>query len=134
MAKVYISCHHPGPANVLAAVLADSGHDVVSTWHRVTDSRPSKGDTGAWQAAADRNFEQIESADAFVLVASAAHLDGSDRVPGGKFVEAGYAHGLRNGDGDYRVRVFTLGGVENGMLHTTGITHLDDASELLAML
>ncbi len=137
MAKVYISCHHPDPADELAAVLEAVGHTVVSTWHRSTDPRPAKGDAVAWGNAANRNAEQIEQSTVFVLVASPDHIAGTKHVPGGKFVEAGYALGLGviTGEGQRPgPKVFTVGGVENGMLHMVGVTHVADAAGLVAAL
>jgi hypothetical protein len=132
--KVYISCHHPDPANELATALAAAGHKIVSKWHDSLDPRPASDDAAAWLKAADRNIMAIESADALVVVASSEHLSREKCVPGGKFFEAGYAHGLRKDDGTFAVRVFTLGGVENGMLYTSSIRHAKDVAELLTML
>lgn len=131
--RVYISCHHPDPANAVAGHLEAAGHAIVSTWHRSTDPRPAADDAAGWRAAADRNCEEIEAADALVLVASPGHLDGTARVPGGKFVEAGYAAGLMNGRAK-RCRIVTLGGVENGMLYGSDFEHAADVPALLAIL
>lgn len=130
--KVYISCHHPDPANELAEALIQAGHTIVSTWHTEPGNRPSTPE--AWSAAADRNCQQIETANWLVVVASTEHLAGTARVPGGKFFEAGYAHGLRDERGDLSVQVATFGGVENGMLHTTGVYHATQLDDLLYVI
>lgn len=126
MAKVYVSCHHADPANDLAAALLAAGHAVVSTWHTDPAPRPAAGDAGAWRLNAVRNLGEIETADALVLVASAEHIARTKCVPGGKFVEAGYAMGAG-------VRVFTLGGVENGMLYADA-TNCETVADLLKQL
>lgn len=127
MTRVYIACHHPDPANALAAELKAAGHAVVSTWHTSTDPRPAKGDACGWGKCALRNQSEIDGARVLVVVASQAHLDGTDRVPGGKFVEAGYA--IRA-----NIRVVTVGGVENGMLHHPHVEHVADAATLVSLL
>jgi hypothetical protein len=132
--RIYISCHAPGPANELAAALTASGHEVVSTWHSSGYPRPANDDAQGWQYNANLNCEQIETADALVVVASADHISRVKCVPGGKFFEAGYAHALRNEDGEAMCSVFTLGGVENGMLYTFGVTQAKDTAELLDLL
>lgn len=120
--KVYISCHHRDPANELAAALTAAGHSVVSTWHSEDSPRPEIGDVAAWYVKAANNLEAIATrAEAIVLVA------GPDRYPGGKFVEAGYAMGLG-------LRVFTVGGCENGMLRNEFVMHAHDTTDLLVML
>ena len=119
--RVYISCHNPDLANDLAAVLKAAGHEVVSTWHSDPGPRPARDDAGAWAAKTVDNLAQIGAADALALIA------GPERYPGGKFVEAGYALCAC-------VKVFTVGGVENGMLHHPGVKHTKDAAELLALL
>lgn len=128
--KIYLSCHSPAPANDLATTLVAAGHKVVSTWH-YEGARPAAGDAKTWGKKAVQNLDQILGADALVLIASPGHIDGSARVPGGKFVEAGYAICLAE-QGDSQV--FTLGGVENGMLHHPEIRHAGDVAELLKML
>lgn len=120
--KVYISAHHPDPANALADALTAAGHEVVSTWHRDDNPRPAKDDADGWGAKADDNLHRIAAmAETLVLIA------GPDRYPGGKFVEAGYA--LACG-----AKVYTLGGIENGMLHYATIGHVADTASLLELL
>lgn len=133
-ANVYVSCHRADLARDVAAQIRAAGHNVVSTWHDETDPRPANEDGAAWRIKADRNLEQIETADTLVLVASPEHIDGSARVPGGKFFEAGYAHGLKTDDGDSCCRVIVLGGAENGMLHTSGVSHAADVDQVTALL
>ena len=121
MRKIYISCHHPDPANALAAELVAAGHEVLSKWHVDPTPRPAKDDARAWGANAERNFAAIREANVLILIA------GPDRYPGGKFVEAGYA--LSAGRD-----VITVGGVENGMLYHQDVGHAADTAELLLLL
>lgn len=125
--KVYISCHHRDPANALSAELTAAGHEVVSTWHAATCPRPAADDRSKWAESAKRNVAAVLGADALVVVACPDHVARVRCVPGGKFVEAGVA--LSGGR-----RVFTVGGVENGMLFHPHVEHVDDAAELVAAL
>ena len=126
--KVYISCHHPDPANELAAILREAGHEVVSTWHTETGPRPDAADKHSWGLKADNNLAQITTADDLVVIASPEHLSRERCVPGGEFFEAGFAQAHPG------MRVFTVGGVENGMLYASDVTHVANATELLQML
>lgn len=125
--RVYIACHAPDRANHVADVLRAAGHAVVSTWHTSTDPRPARDDAAVWGRNALRNQSEIDGCNVLVVVASPAHLDGTERVPGGKFVEAGYA--IRA-----MARVVTVGGVENGMLYHPHVEHVADAAGLVALL
>ena len=125
--KIYISCHHPDPANALAEKLQAAGHRVSSSWHSVAGQRPAADDGEAWKQKARNNRVEISNSDALVLIASPEHLDGTRRVSGGKFVEAGVALGRM-------VRVYTLGGVENGMLYDPLVIHARDVDHLLELI
>ncbi len=128
--NVYVSCHVPKPANKLALALIMAGHKIVSTWHTSDEPRPAPDDAAGWGANAERNMAELATANVYVLIASPGHLDGSHRIPGGKFVEAGWAlQGRSPGD-----RLFTAGGVENGMLYHPPFEHVQDAAELIAKL
>ncbi len=127
MSKVYIACHHRDPANELADRLAAALHTVSSTWHRDTAPRPWPTDAAAWSANAARNMKGIGGSDVLVLIASPEHVAGANRVPGGKFIEFGYALARC-------VRALTLGGVENGMLWHPNVEHAADVVDLLAKL
>ena len=125
--RVYISCHHPDPANELAAALTAAGHEVVSTWHTTGEPRPADTDAKAWYLKAAMNFGEIESADTLVIIASLDHIARIRCVPGGKFVEAGYALA-------YGIRVYAIGGAGNGMMYAADVEHVQETSELLALL
>jgi len=123
--RFYISCHGPDPANELAAALTAAGHEVVSTWHTETVPRPASDDAAAWQVKADRNFDQIRGCDALVCIASPEHIARTKCVSGGKFAETGAAIVLSK-------HVFTLGGVENGMLYAAQVRHAQSAADIIA--
>jgi len=125
--RVYIACHHPDPANQIAAELKAAGHAVVSTWHTSTGPRPARDDAAGWGRNALRNQTEIDGCNVLVVVASPDHVAGVSRVPGGKFVEAGYAVRAMK-------RVVTVGGVENGMLYHPHVEHVADAAGLVALL
>lgn len=101
--RVYVSSHDRWAALHVAGVLSAAGHAIASTWHDDTlGFRNADSSMKAW--CAESNVEQITSADALVLVAA------RDKVPGGKFVEAGVAIGQGK-------PVYILGQRENILLH-----------------
>lgn len=115
--RVYISSHDPIAANLLAEELLNAGHVIVSTWH--FEDRPEVTGPEWWASRAAENFGRIQQAEALVLIG------GTDRYPGGKYVEAGYA----NGQG---IQVYNLGEVGNGMMHFA--EHASDITALIAAL
>lgn len=80
MAQVYISANDATKAELLAGVLMDRYHNVVSSWHGANGSVSGPDPE-------NRNYPEIESADTLVVIAD------NYPVPGGKHVEAGYALG-----------------------------------------
>lgn len=119
--RVYLSCHAKEPANELAKALAAAGHTVCSLWHHDPSERPAPDAAAEWGDRAAHNLTFIRTADVVVLIA------GPDRYPGGKFYEAGFAHG-------YGKKVAVLGRVENGMLYHPGVKRFADEDALLAWL
>ncbi len=117
--RVYISSHDLDSAESLALALVEAGHEIASTWHAEGGPKLPLTEADQWEARAARNFDQIDSAGVLVLIAA------TDRVPGGKFVEAGYA--MARG-----LAVYTLGAVENGMMHAAN--QCGDVADLLAAL
>lgn len=100
--NVYISSHDMAAANDLAFELTLAGHTVISTWHE--EQRPESTPPEWWATRARENFHRIAQSDALVLIG------GDSLYPGGKYVEAGYAHGRD-------IPVYNLGEVGNGMMH-----------------
>lgn len=123
--RVYISCHHPHPAQKIAAVIISGGHEVVSSWHVKSGPPPAREDVTSWRKIAARNFNEIETADVLVCVAA----DSKQYGPGGKFVEAGYALGLDK-------PVLSIGAIENGMMNHPNVrlVHEDQVLEELRKL
>jgi len=109
--KVYISSHDVERAREAAAAVEAAGHSVVSTWHLGTGPMKRAADMTADEMTnkARANAHQIGLCDALLLVASA------DKVPGGKFVEAGIAIGRGK-------RVVVWGDRENLLLHHPAVT------------
>lgn len=117
MAKVYVSSHDVDRAREVAVAIEASGQVVVSTWHI--------GDGPAMRSAnltdADKrdkaraNCGQIAMADVLVVVAA------DDKVPGGKFVEAGFAIGRGKS-------VVVVGRRENILMHHPKVTQVDDVA------
>lgn len=117
--RIYISSHDETSAKEVASALAGAGHLIVSAWHDASGGRPDRSDATTWRIKAEDNFEAIRSADALVLIG------GTDRYPGGKYVEAGYANG-------HGVQVYNLGEVGNGLMHFA--SRVVDVADLLAAL
>lgn len=117
--KVYISCHDSLVAKSLAEELRQAGHQVVSDWHEENAPRPDHNDVKSWLYKAIHNLDQIRIAERLILVS------GTDKYPGGKFVEAGYAYACG-------VHVIVLGRRENGMVSLFGLA--DDVPILLKLL
>lgn len=107
--RVYISSHDPEAARQAAAALEDAGHTVVSTWHLPNAPGSAGVADDLRRDKARSNAHQIGLCDVLVLVASA------ERVPGGKFVEAGIAIGRGK-------RVVVWGDRENLLLHHPAVT------------
>ncbi len=130
--RIYICCHHSDPANELAAVLEAAGHQIVSSWHSDGQPRPADGDAIVWRKKAELNLQQIDLAEAVVVISSLEHVSREKCVPGGKFVEAGYALNHALGSGGPSVIIF--GGVENGMLYHPAVLHTANVKELIRLL
>ena len=117
--RVYISSHSLDKANELATALEAAGHTVTSVWHRDGGPKLPLTEVAEWRDRADRNFLNICPSDVLALIGH------TERVPGGKFVEAGYAMGKD-------IRVYVVGEVENGMM--TCATPVTDTADLLRHL
>lgn len=106
MAKVYVSSHDIDKAREAAAALEAAGHVVLSTWHLGDGPmrRSAEMTHDEMRDKAKANLHQVNAADVLFLVAA------DDKVPGGKFVEAGAALGAGK-------RVVIWGRRENILLH-----------------
>ena len=121
--KVYISSHDVERAREAAAAVEAAGHSVVSTWHLGSGPMKRAADMTADEMVnkARANAHQIGLCDALLLVASA------DKVPGGKFVEAGVAIGRGK-------RVAVWGRRENVLMHHPRVGQADDLGGAVALL
>ena len=121
--KVYISSHDIDHAREAAAAVEAAGHSVVSTWHLGSGPMKRAADMTADEMTnkARANAHQIGLCDALLLVASA------DKVPGGKFVEAGIAIGRGK-------RVAAWGRRENVLMHHPRVVQADDLAGAVALL
>lgn len=88
---LYISAHNKQEAERAAELLKAAGHKITATWLTRKEGEERT------------NFRDIDESDALVLLASPY------RVPGGKFVEAGYAYGVG-------AAVYVVGHFENSMM------------------
>lgn len=119
MKKVYISSHSKEQAENLKRWLCHCELDVVSTWHDQPGAigRSETMTDEEKQAVSVRNFPLIDSCDALVLIST------DDKVPGGKFVEAGYAIGKGK-------KVVIYGRRENLMLWNASISQTFQMGEV----
>lgn len=134
--RVYLSCHDRDLANSVADSLKSSGHDVCSSWHRDPSEKPAPDAASEWADRAANNFAMIRTADVLVLIANPFkpfrhEVNGEQQyfgcVPGGKFYEAGFAHGFGK-------KVIVLGRVENGMLYHPAVKRCGTIEELVELL
>lgn len=121
--KVFVSSHDIVDARRAAAACEAAGHSVVSTWH--LGARPVKPAADMTdderRDKARSTAHQIGMADVLLLVAS------DEKVPGGKFVEAGVAIGRGK-------RVVVWGGRENLLMHHPLVTAWADLAAAVAAL
>ncbi len=119
--KIYVAAHDAGQAADAAKSLRAAGHDIVSTWHDLP-FLPTKQHTEAERIAiAERDLIQVSESEAVVLLAS------PDKVPGGKFVEAGFALGLC-------LPILLVGRRENMLMWYKHVHQFDTVSEIVEWL
>jgi nucleoside 2-deoxyribosyltransferase len=118
--KVYVASHCRWAALYVAGVLIQRGHKVTSRWHDEEFPTPDLTDARRRVIATEEIADVLES-DAMVLIAS------PDKVPGGKFVEAGAAIGAGK-------RVIVIGRRENLLLWHPLVEATTDADEAAALL
>lgn len=118
--RIYVAGHHQKEALAVADVLRDAGHEIVSSW-LYTPFLPTLEYTIADRIQiAVQDLKDIDRSDCLVILSCIS------RVPGGKFVEAGYALGQKK-------PVFLLGHVENMLMYHPGIVRFDCVEELIRM-
>lgn len=83
--NIYVASHCRWAGLWVASVLTRHGLGIHSSWLQEEFRRTDTYSEEERQAIASKNVSEVIESDGLVLVASA------DRVPGGKFVEAGIA-------------------------------------------
>jgi hypothetical protein len=121
--KVYISSHDIEQAREVATALEQAGHMVVSNWHIGTHSMKRTADMTdeEMRDKSRANEGNIALCEMLVLISS------QEKVPGGKFVEAGMALGMGK-------RVTVVGRYENMMLRHPRAKLVNSIEELVASL
>jgi len=116
--NIYVAAHDQKRAISCAEQLEKAGHNIFCKWLTVPFLKTEEHTEAERFAIAQRNADEIAKCDALVL------LESHDRVPGGKFVEAGLGLGLGK-------RVFLIGRRENMMMWHPQIRQYDSMDALL---
>ncbi len=88
MVKVYVASHCRWAALHVADVLSESSRiDITSRWHYKAFNQTETHTVEERHVIAQEDYDDVTEADILVLIA------GSERYPGGKFVETGIAIG-----------------------------------------
>ncbi len=119
--KVYVSSHCIFAARYALAELTKAKHTVISIWHDGPANATRDLLDHQRTERAHSNLARVANCDALVLIAS------QERVPGGKFVEAGFALG-------HGKPVLVLGHVENLLLWHPAVKTFPEMSGLLSYL
>jgi hypothetical protein len=106
--KIYVAAHCPLAASHVASLLTHEGFSITSSWHSKSFLPTEEIDVYTRVEIASECRGEILQSDALVLISS------REKVPGGKFIEAGIALGLNK-------PVITVGPAENLMLHLPGV-------------
>jgi nucleoside 2-deoxyribosyltransferase len=119
--RVYIASRDRWSGLYLAQLLVAGGHEITSSWLTEPFLPTEQYTPEIRRAIADKDAREVSSSDALVVIAC------RERVPGGKFVEAGIAIGKG-------LRVLILGHRENMLMWHSGVQAFDEASEIVAAL
>lgn len=101
--KLYIAGQNQDLGIRVAKALKEAGHEITATWLAVPFNRTASHTEPERRNIADTDFNDIEAANALVLISDIF------LCPGGKWVEAGIALGMKK-------PVFVLGHRENMLL------------------
>ena len=116
--KFYIAAHDPKLAQDVAKILTDAGHTITARWLTKEFKRTAAHSEVERQQIAREDFEDVTSADMFILCASPV------KVSGGKFVEAGIA--MAQGK-----TVYILGHRENMLLWHPSCQQFDNIEDFM---
>lgn len=117
--KVFITASSKWTGLFWKEYLERHGHMIVSTWHDRPFFKLSIDDDKT--KIADFSFEQIKDSDIVLLI------DDPDTVPGGKFVDAGFALGLGK-------KVVLVGRRENLKMHSSSVLSADTPTDVTKLL
>jgi hypothetical protein len=115
--RIYIAAHDKDRALLCATYLRDRGHMIISDWFHLPFLPTDQYSERDRANIATLDVDQVAFSEALVL------LDSPDRVPGGKFVEAGVALGLRK-------LVYVVGRRENMLMWHPAIKRFDTIEQL----
>lgn len=120
--KIYVSGSKIEFAKQIANLLFREGFDIVSNWHNSKSfKRSSEMNLDEKKNVSKTNLPLIDSCDVLVLI------DDYEKVPGGKFFEAGYAFAKGK-------KVIIHGNPENMMMYNEDILQAIDWIELKPIL
>lgn len=116
MVKIYVASHCRWAALHVAEVLNRQGHSITSRWHYKAFNPTASHTEAERYEIAQEDYDDVASADYLVLIA------GSERYPGGKFVETGIALGLGK-------KVIVIGRRENMLIWLPKIVQVQTPEE-----
>ena len=119
--KFYIAGCNQQTAIALSNELKSLGHDIICTWLTTPFKRTLEHSIEERVAIAKLDAEEVTMADAVVL------LESPERIPGGKFVEAGIAIGQGK-------MVFNIGRRENMLMWHPQVWQCDSVEVLISKL
>lgn len=121
MVKVYVASHCRWAALHVAEVLNRQGHSITSRWHYKAFNLTETHTVEERFEIAQEDYDDVKSADYLVLVA------GSEKYPGGKFVETGIAIGLGK-------KVIVIGRRENMLIWLPEIDQVQTPEEAVHLI
>ena len=104
-------------AVAVAEILKEGGHEITSTWIYGSFAPTRTYSEKQRRDIADREIQEISNSEAMVLISC------DERVPGGKFVEAGVALGQK-------IPIYIIGRRENMLLWASDTTVVPSANEI----
>jgi hypothetical protein len=119
--KVFITASGQWTGLFWKEYLQRHGHMVTSTWHDQPMCRSSTLDASFKVNETEKSFQQIRNSDFLLVIAD------PDMVPGGKFVDVGYALGSGK-------KVILVGRRENFKMWGYDVVSVDTANQVLTQL
>jgi nucleoside 2-deoxyribosyltransferase len=116
--KYYIAAHSQEDAKHLKVILESHGNEVTSRWIESASFGLGCYSEDDRRRIAAEDCEDVKSCDALIL------LESPGRVPGGKFVEAGFAMGLGK-------PIYIIGRRENMLMWHPFMIQYDDLGEFV---